>query len=456
VHEHWNNATDKQYKKNLNMSAPGIHLVSIPESLVKSTNTLYAFNTQSPPTFDGNGTDECWQDAEWDYIDKTWIPYADVVDSTDFYGRFKVSWSKDSNLVYFLVETTDDVFVDGYTYDSNNYANFDCVELFIDEDNSGGPHVFDSTLWPGMSDCPSCNAENAFSYHMMVNDPGDNNSTSSLTACDIYGETWGNIANYASHFEEFIMHREGNLYKWEFALKVYDTTYDNGDPEASRVTLTDGKKMGFSMAYCDDDDGDRKRDHFFGSVHVAHEDSNNHWITADVFGKLILQTMYQVTFNVNDGSNAINNASVIFNGVQQFTNASGQTTFDVMAGNYAYNVTVAGADTATGNINVTSNKNQNISLNYSDTVGICKDTRDNPFSVYPNPGNGLFYVTIDNIYLNKNASLNVMNINGHVVHTNNEISDVNYINLSGLMPGMYIFKLSVNNKTFKELVILNK
>jgi hypothetical protein len=40
VHEHWNNATDKQYTKDLYSNGTGIDLVSIPESLVNHENTM--------------------------------------------------------------------------------------------------------------------------------------------------------------------------------------------------------------------------------------------------------------------------------------------------------------------------------------------------------------------------------------------------------------------------------
>ncbi len=528
AHEHWNNPTKKQYMRNIGADE-GIELVSVPENLVKSNGNIIAFNTQTAPVIDADGSDNCWQDAEWNYIDQTWLPYAQEIDSTDFYGRFKASWSSANNVIYFYVETTDDYFDDGYTYPDNGYSNFDCVELFIDEDDSDGPHVFDGKLFPGMTACASCNAENAFSYHMLTDDPGNGSTTSSLTACDIAGSNWGTIRNYASHFDEFTMGRNGNKYTWEFALKVYSDAYDNGNPAASRVTLTDGKQMGFSLAYCDDDTPADGRDNFFGSVYVATEDSNNHWITADIFGKLTLQSMDQVTFDVDDGTSAINNASVIFNGEQKYTNASGQVVFDIMYGSYDYEITVNGADTATGTISVTADKTEEVSLNYFYTVtfavsdnigplsnatvsingqdlttnssgeatldlingtydytieangyttvdssltlagsnmteaielqlstGICQNNKTIPFSVYPNPGDGIFNITIDQYIAGANNNIRVTNINGQVVKFLQDTKQLNKIDLTGEMPGLYIFELIVNNKTYKALIILNE
>ncbi len=107
-----------------------------------------------PPVVDGIGNDSCWQKATWQHIAQVWIPYGDVVDSTDYYGRYKIVWSSTTNLLYFLVEIHDDVFVDGFQMNESTGAiyNFDISEVFIDENHSGGEHRYDS---------PTSNAENA-------------------------------------------------------------------------------------------------------------------------------------------------------------------------------------------------------------------------------------------------------------------------------------------------------
>jgi hypothetical protein len=94
--------------------------------------------------------------------------------------------------------------------------------------------------------------------------------------------------NYASHFPDLTMKKDGNIYRYEFSLRVYDDTYDHSDPEASRVTLAANKVMGMSMAYCDNDQPDGERDNFFGSVWVPEEAYNDHWMNADGYGTLRL------------------------------------------------------------------------------------------------------------------------------------------------------------------------
>ncbi len=266
-------------------------------------DTLFIPETFSIPVIDGSAGDEAWEMVEWQPIDQIWMPWnndpANLDQANglelwegpdDFTGKFKVLWSSETNLLYFLVEIIDDVFVDGYVYNENpgqggGYPNFDIVEIFIDEDRSGGLHVFDGTGNVGRD--WGTNAENAFAYHLAANALDDGEVQNEFHALDIAGTSWSNyrIADYASHFPEFAMKKEGNKYTWEFSLIVHNDTYDHDNQEASVVTLEAGKVMGLSVAYCDNDDpDDLRRDHFFGSVYVPLEAHNEHWKQADWFG----------------------------------------------------------------------------------------------------------------------------------------------------------------------------
>ena len=255
---------------------------------------MAAINTDKAITFDGLGNDTLWQDLNWYYIDQVWMPYRANLTANDFSGRYKVAWSDTENVIYFLAETTDDVFVDGYVYNidpssGGGYYNYDILEIFIDEDKSGGMHIFDDG---------SSNAENAFSYHIVIEEPEDDGTVTDLVVCDIAGTNWGYPAqwtpDYASHFEDFIVRRKGNTLTWEFSLKLYNDTYDDTSPEDSRATLSDGKQIGLSLAYCDNDDLDEdppQRDNFIGSD-VGPDGNpteyNDHWMNADVYGTLKL------------------------------------------------------------------------------------------------------------------------------------------------------------------------
>jgi hypothetical protein len=225
------------------------------------------------PEVDGVGNDQSWNGSgvNWQPIDQLWMPWKGSYPSvSDFTGKYKVIWSKSSNMLYFLVDITDDVFIDGYDFATGGpfgYPNYDVVEIFLDENRSKGAHVFDNGTE---------NAQNAFSYHISVNAPAEGETTTEFTVEDLDGSDWGHswVVNYSPHFPEFAMKKTGTNYVYEFALKIFDDTYPtqqhNGsttlDPQKSRVILAAGKIMGMTMAYCDNDANDGKRDNFFGST----------------------------------------------------------------------------------------------------------------------------------------------------------------------------------------------
>jgi hypothetical protein len=149
-------------------------------------------------------------------------------------------------------------------YDQNDdplklWWNDDCVEVFIDENNSGGLHQY---------------RHNAFAYHIALD---------------------GNVVDLAPDkepklYNDHIVSKritEGNLTTWEMAISLYDDTYADGKKNGS-VILSSNKKVGFALAYCDNDRS-TERESFIGSVFVPGEDKNQGWIDADIFGTLVLK-----------------------------------------------------------------------------------------------------------------------------------------------------------------------
>lgn len=278
------------------------------------TDTLFITQTDNIPSVDGYGSDAAWEQTEWNPIDQVWMPWSnepsnldqegglEIYDGAeDFTGNFKVLWSQESNLLYFLVEITDDVFVDGYQYPNVGYPNYDIVEVFIDEDRSGGLHVFDGT--GNVAQDWGSNAENAFSYHIAPTPPEEGIVQSNMHVLDIAGTSWGDnyIADYAGHLPEFALLKTGNTYVWEFSMIVHNDTYEHDDQESSVVGLEEGKVMGLSLAYCDNDDPSQiQREHFFGSVDVPLANHNDHWKQADWFGVAKLSSAGNVSVNLTD------------------------------------------------------------------------------------------------------------------------------------------------------------
>jgi hypothetical protein len=74
---------------------------------------------------------------------------------------------------------------------------------------------------------------------------------------------------------------------WEAAVRVFDDSYQHGK-DNSPVTLKEGMTLGFMLAYCDADGGDRE--HFLGSHEITpvNGDKNLGYKDASVFGKVKL------------------------------------------------------------------------------------------------------------------------------------------------------------------------
>jgi hypothetical protein len=255
-----------------------------PQKALAQDDPVLAPNVATPPVIDGTGDDLCWQNVPWQSIDQVWIPYNGHVESNDFSARYKAVWSSTTNLLYFLLEVTDDVLVDGYDPNTSGGAiyDFDMTEVFIDEDTSGGEHRYDGNR---------TNAENAFAYHMYAAFPAEGEVTTALLVDDMAGtQSNPRRPDYTSHFPEFAMRLSGNTALREFSLIVYNDTYEESNKEAARVQLQIDKIIGLSVA-CNDNDNPaenpKRRDNMFGSVWEP-SPGNLHWQNADYFGRIKL------------------------------------------------------------------------------------------------------------------------------------------------------------------------
>jgi hypothetical protein len=237
----------------------------------KQDDTVKIYNVSVPPLIEGIGNDACWQNTNWQTIDQVWINYGEKISSSDYSGRYKVVWSSEENLLYFLVEITDDHAIGGYVAGHTAAIyNYDILEVFLDENRSKGPNDVTNPL-------TGKNIENAFAYHIYSDFPNNGEIFATPVVEDIPGPR-------NEHFPEFAIKGADNFYTREFSLKVYDSTYDDSNRELSRVQLKAGKIMGLSLAYCDNDANDGLRDNFFGSVWVPADKYNSHWMEADEFG----------------------------------------------------------------------------------------------------------------------------------------------------------------------------
>ena len=222
------------------------------------SDTIFCYQAKTPVTVDGQATEECWTNAEWHAIDQVWIPWAVKMKEGDFKGRFKVAW--DELYLYVLVEVVDDSLSDDHTNPLQNWWDDDCLEVFIDENRSKGDHE------------RNCNA---FAYHV------------SLTYDAVDLNASGSGVNYKNNLKVDMDTIGTDTYLWEFAIKNYSASFNISNPEASRVKLETGKKMGFAIAYCDNDET-KARENFIGSMVMTQATANDMYKNADHFGLMIL------------------------------------------------------------------------------------------------------------------------------------------------------------------------
>jgi len=204
---------------------------------------------------DGVADEPVWQRARWHEIKHRWL--GPEYSPEDFQGRFKVVWTAER--IFILAELVDDVLFDSHRDSLVQYWDDDCLEIFVDEDYSGGNHQYN---------------HNAFAYHMSL----DNR------AIDI--GTDESPHDYSHHVESR-WRAHGTKVVWELGIDVYTDEYVDGSKKNVPVKLSAGKVLGLMIAWCDND-GSEIRENFVGSESAPGEHKDRGWIDAGLFGKLVL------------------------------------------------------------------------------------------------------------------------------------------------------------------------
>ena len=222
--------TDQQKSS---LSADSCQLHSNNKSIIAKEDGMFkAYRTTTPVVIDGCNRDSIWTLLNGYDMNYKWM--GEVADSTDYHGQFKLAW--DSRYLYVLVEVTDDYLNPTLKNGIENYWKGDYVEVFIDEDASGGNHQF---------------SHQAFAYH--VSTEGH--------AIDL------NTAKEPIFFDDHIKvehSQEGNRHLWEMAITLFDKDFDENSTNNSPVKIFAQKRIGFSIAY-GDNDGNNSRENFMGS-----------------------------------------------------------------------------------------------------------------------------------------------------------------------------------------------
>lgn len=206
------------------------------------------------PIIDGIANEPIWNTSTWHPLDQLWL--GDNYTAEDFQGRYKLTWTNDA--LYLLAEIKDDKLVDNNNDPLIAWWDDDCLEIFIDENNSGGNHQY---------------SHNAFAYHIAL----DGN------VVDMAPSKEGKL--YNSHIDSKLK-TTGNTSIWEVKISLFDDSYKDDQPN-SALKLEANKNIGFALAYCDNDNS-KTRENFIGSIVVEGDNKNRGWIDANIFGTLLL------------------------------------------------------------------------------------------------------------------------------------------------------------------------
>lgn len=225
------------------------------DSHAEGRSRYYAPMATQAPTIDGIAGDAAWADAEWRDLSERWL--GPEYSASDFAGRYKVTWNADR--IYILFEFVDDVLIDTHRDPLVQYWDDDCLEIFLDEDYSGGDHQYN---------------HNAFAYHISL----DNQAIDIGTNRQPQSYNHHVTSNWKQHSDKIV---------WEVAIDVYTDDYVDGADNNEKLVLSQGKIMGLMIAYCDND-GSELRENFIGSETVPYGPKDHGWIDAGLFGELHL------------------------------------------------------------------------------------------------------------------------------------------------------------------------
>jgi len=219
-------------------------------------------------TVDAIADERAWQLAKWRQVDQLLL--GENLQAEDFTGRYKLLW--DSAALYMLLEITDDVLIDTHPDPLIKYWDDDCVEIFVDEDGSGGNHQF---------------TYNAFAYHVGL-DRNVSDMGPTLQSTD------STVQTYNDHIQShWTRSPQTQVITWELKISLFDDTFLPG-AGSKPSKLSKNKEIGFMLAYCDADkavNGESTREHFIGSYPIEgiNGDKDLGYKDASVFEPMILQ-----------------------------------------------------------------------------------------------------------------------------------------------------------------------
>ena len=157
-------------------------------------------------------------------------------------------------------------------------------------------------------------------------------------------------------------------------------------------------------------------------------------------------TEYVVNFIVQDDSgNPVTDAVVCVGSQNNAVDNFGETSFNLIEGNYSYTAYSGIYATKTEDFTVDEEENITIILDVLDI-----NETSNNINIYPNPSNGLFNIKLENT----NSTINIYNINGQLIVTQETNNSNTTIDLSSQAKGVYFIKITSEGNIFNDKIII--
>jgi len=162
--------------------------------------------------------------------------------------------------------------------------------------------------------------------------------------------------------------------------------------------------------------------------------------------------VYAISFLVTEqpGGVAVEDALVDLDGVQQYTNEFGLTTFsDYLPGSYPYDVSKDGYYLVSGTAEVID---ENLMIEIELLISNIQQNEITGLSIYPNPTSGVFTIRFSD---ESRYNVTISDISGHII--DNFILNEKYrkIDLTGVQKGYYFLTIRKDDKIFKSPLIIH-
>ncbi|PLX16445.1 MAG: hypothetical protein C0599_15300, partial [Salinivirgaceae bacterium] len=243
----------------------------------------------------------------------------------------------------------------------------------------------------------------------------------------------------------------------QFSIKLVDFgpdgAYDGGDDTEHQIdfaTPAQGEWVSLDIPLADFT-GLTSTEHLAQYILVGQPTGTTIVYIDNFFFYNIPTPTYTITFNVTDGTNPIEGASIEVASQTLTTDVSGVATIDLEDGTHSYTVTATDFNDATGEV-VVSGAAQTIDVSMTG-VGI-GNIAQNIANVYPNPAYNSITIAIED--LPANVSMQLSDLTGRIIYNSKVNSTNTTLDLTNYSEGTYILVLNSDKGIVSKHLIVKK